>query len=239
MILDKVILRIKRQDGAGYALVYRILKYLFTFNIPTIRFIHLPLYHLDVFLKLAVARFIHIFWSIPLFKARCHSVGRNLKLPNGIPLVIGSQLKIILGNNVTIGRSTIGSSKVFDHPLLTIGDNSTINYGTVISVAKEIVIGHDCMISGNCLIMDSDDHPLSPRMRLMKAPVAMQDVKPVRIGNNVWIGAYATILKGVTIGDNTVVGAHSVVTRDLPPNSVAVGIPARVAMTGIDKGDVE
>ena len=180
-----------------------------------------------------------VFWSIPLFKARCHSVGRNLKLPNGIPLVIGSQLKIILGNNVTIGRSTIGSSKVFDHPLLTIGDNSTINYGTVISVAKEIVIGHDCMISGNCLIMDSDDHPLSPRMRLMKAPVAMQDVKPVRIGNNVWIGAYATILKGVTIGDNTVVGAHSVVTRDLPPNSVAVGIPARVAMTGIDKGDVE
>jgi acetyltransferase-like isoleucine patch superfamily enzyme len=48
------------------------------------------------------------------------------------------------------------------------------------------------------------------------------------IGNNVWIGAKATVTKGVTIGDNVVIGANSVVTRDIPPNSVAAGAPARV-----------
>lgn len=180
---------------------------------------------------------IHLFWSIPLFKARCYSVGQNLKLPNGIPLVIGSQLKIVLGHNVTIARSTIGTSKVFDQPVLRIGNNSTINYGSVISVAREVVIGDDCMISGNCLIMDSDDHPLSPSRRLAKEPVAPQDVEPVRIGNNVWIGAYAAILKGVTIGDNAVVGAHSVVTRDVPANSVVVGVPAKLVMTDINQKD--
>jgi hypothetical protein len=53
-------------------------------------------------------------------------------------------------------------------------------------------------------------------------------VAPVRIGRNVWIGSKATVLKGVSIGDNAVIGANAVVTRDIPANAVAAGIPARV-----------
>ena len=74
----------------------------------------------------------HICWSVPVFKARCEKVGKSLSLPNGIPLIIGSHLKIYLGDNVTIGRSTIGASKVYDNPVLKIGNNSTIGYGSVI-----------------------------------------------------------------------------------------------------------
>lgn len=104
----------------------------------------------------------------PSFKARCETVGKNLSLPNGIPLIIGSHLKIFLGDNVTIMRSTIGASKIFDAPILKIGNNSTVGYGTVISIAKEIIIGDNCSIGPNCIIMDSDDHPLNPQKRLLK-----------------------------------------------------------------------
>ena len=227
-MLSKFLLKIKRHESPFYQFLYRLGKFLFHFNLPTIKSIHLPLFYLDAFLKKFFRRFVHTVWSIPLFKARCEKAGKNLKLPNGLPLVIGSHLKIYIGDNVTIQRSTIGASKIFDEPILRIGNNSVVNYGTVISVAREILIGDDCMISGSCLIMDSDDHPKNPQKRLQKLPVDKKDVKPVKIGNNVWIGAYSAILKGVTIGDNSIIAAHSVVTGDVPPNCVYAGVPARL-----------
>jgi acetyltransferase-like isoleucine patch superfamily enzyme len=178
---------------------------------------------------------VHVFWSVPLFKARCEKAGKHLRLPNGIPLVVGSHLKIYLGDNVTIMRSTIGTSKVFDAPVLMIGNNASIGYGTVISVSKEVTIGDSTMIGPNCLIMDSDDHPLHPQKRLSREPVEKSDILPVYIGRNVWIGSYCTILKGVKIGENSVVSAHSVVTRGVPPNCVYAGFPARPTMRDIDK----
>ena len=56
----------------------------------------------------------------------------------------------------------------------------------------------------------------------------MEVANPIKIGNNVWIGAGATILAGVTIGDNTVIGAGSLVKKDIPSNVVAVGVPCKV-----------
>ena len=78
---------------------------------------------------------------------------------------MGDHLKIYLGDNVSIFRSTIGASKVFDEPVLSIGNMSGIGYGTVISVSKEVEIGDNCMIAPNCIIMDNDDHPISPQKR--------------------------------------------------------------------------
>ncbi len=177
----------------------------------------------------------HCVWSVPIFKARCTKVGKGLRLPNGIPYIVGDHLRFMLGDNVTIMRTTIGASKIFDDPVLKIGDNSTVGYGTVISIAKEVSIGNDCMIGPNCIIMDSDDHPLSPAKRLLKESVDQQDVKPVKIGNNVFIGSYCSILKGVTIGDNSIISTHSVITRDVFPNSVYAGNPARPTLRDIDK----
>jgi maltose O-acetyltransferase len=62
-------------------------------------------------------------------------------------------------------------------------------------------------------------------------------VAPVKIGNNVWIGAYSTILKGVRVGDNSVITAHSVVTRDVLENCVYAGFPARPTVRDIHKKD--
>jgi len=166
-------------------------------------------------------------------------VGKGLNLPNGIPYIIGGHLKFFLGDNVTIYRTTIGSSSIFDDPVLSVGNNTVIGYGTVISVAKEIEIGDNCMIGPHCIIMDNDDHPISPQKRLDHIPVVPEDVKQIKIGNNVWIGAYCAILKGVTIGENSIIATHSVVTRDVLPNCVYAGYPARPTMRNIDRFDKE
>lgn len=234
-MITQLILKIKRKENSFYAFLYKTGKFIVSFNIPTIKLIHLPLYYLDYFIKITVRRIINVCWSIPLFKARCERVGKNLQLPNGIPLIIGNHLKIYLGYNVTIGRTTIGASKIFDEPVLKIGNDSTVGYGTVISVAKEIIIGDNCSIAPHCIIMDSDDHPINPQKRLLKEGITKEEVIPVKIGNNVWIGAYATILKGVTIGDNSIIATHSVVTRDVMPNCVYAGHPARPTLRDIDK----
>src|SRR5207249_9663567 len=147
------------------------------------------------------------------------------QLPDGVPYVVGSHLKIVLGDNVTIGRTTIGASKCFDEAVLEIGNHSTIGYGTILSIAKKVTIGDHCLIGPHCMIMDSDDHPVDPELRRLRRPVDAPSVKPVTVGNNVWIGSYSAILKGVTIGDNSIIATHSVVRKDVPANCVYVGYP--------------
>ena len=232
-----LVLKIKRQENGLYAWLYRLAKAIRRANCPSVRWLHRPLYHLDGLMRDFFRRFIQFFWWVPLFESRCEQVGEGLSLPDGIPLVVGGHLRLILGDNVTISRSTIGSSKIGDSPVLRIGSRSSIGYGTTISVAREVSIGSDCMVSINCLIMDSDDHPVSPAQRLLKMPVVLKDVRPVRIGDNVWIGAHSAVLKGVSIGDNTIVGAHSVVTRDVPPNCICAGNPARIIRREIQLED--
>jgi acetyltransferase-like isoleucine patch superfamily enzyme len=234
-MMDKFILKIKRANTPFYAFLRRLAKSVIRFNLPTIRAVHLPLYYFDYSLKIVIPNIFHVLWSIPLFKARCENAGKNLRLPNGIPLILGNHLKIFLGDNVRIGRSTIGASKVFDDPVLRIGDNSSIGYGSVISVAKEVVIGNNCMIAPYCLIMDSDDHPIDPAKRISGMSVSREDVKPVRIGDNVWIGSNCVILKGVNVKDNSIIAAHSVVTKDVAKNCVYAGNPARPTKSDIDK----
>ena len=104
-----------------------------------------------------------------------------------------------------------------------IGNDFTGNFNLVVLDLREVVIGDHVMIGPNTLIT-TVGHPLSPRKRRGYCAFA----KPVRIGNDVWIGGNVTILPGVTIGDNVVVGAGAVVTHDLPANSLALGVPARV-----------
>ena len=234
-MLSKITLKIKRRENFFYASLYNIAKLILSFNIPSVRFVHLPLYHVDYLAKEGFRWFINVFWSVPLTRARCTKVGKNLRVPDGIPLIVGNHLKILLGDNVLIGRSTIGASKVFDTPVLRIGNNSGLGYGSVISVTQEVSIGDNCMIGPHCMIMDSDDHPIDPKRRLLKMPVEKEEVRPVKIGNNVWIGAYCAILKGVTIGDNSIIAAHSVITRDVMENSIYAGNPARPVARDIGK----
>jgi maltose O-acetyltransferase len=97
-------------------------------------------------------------------------------------------------------------------------------------VAKEIHIGQDCRIGTSVHMFDSPGHPLNAADRRAGRAARDIDVRPIRIGNNVWIGSGAVIFPGVTVGDDSVIAAHAVVTADVPPGVLMIGNPARRVM---------
>lgn len=106
---------------------------------------------------------------------------------------------------------------------LQIGARTFANFGLVALDVARIDIGDDVQIGPRVQLL-TPTHPLAAEPRREKWEAAA----PITIGDNVWLGGGVIVCPGVTIGANTVVGAGSVVTRDLPPNVLAVGTPARV-----------
>ena len=105
----------------------------------------------------------------------------------------------------------------------SIGARTFANFGLICLDVATITIGDDVQIGPNVQLL-TPTHPVAAGPRRDKWEAA----RPIVIGDNVWLGGGVIVLPGVTIGENTVVGAGAVVTRDLPPNVVAVGNPARV-----------
>lgn len=106
---------------------------------------------------------------------------------------------------------------------ITVGDSFYANHGLIITDGAKVTFGDNVFIAPDCCFTTAE-HAIDPEMRKRGVEIA----KPITVGNNVWIGAHSTVLAGVTIGDNAVIGAGSVVTRDIPANVVAVGVPCRV-----------
>jgi len=152
------------------------------------------------------------------YLADCTKVGK-LASTNGRPMIRNSGT-IILGNRVAIW-SVFDKTKLLVQrgACLTVGDFTRIN-GVHISVKKSITIGKRTRIGPYSLIMDSDFHDINDTLKEGK-------VQPVVIGDDVWIASKVTILKGVTIGNGAMVAAGSVVTKNVPANTMVAGVPAR------------
>ncbi|MBR6241962.1 MAG: sugar O-acetyltransferase [Ruminococcus sp.] len=105
---------------------------------------------------------------------------------------------------------------------IMIGDNFYSNHNLVILDCAEVTFGDNIFIGPNCGFYTAG-HPLDSETRNK----GLEYAKPIKIGNNVWIGGNVCVLPGVTIGDDVVIGAGSVVTRDIPSGCVAVGNPCR------------
>ena len=105
---------------------------------------------------------------------------------------------------------------------IEIGDCVLMSPGSRLSASDEIVLGNGVMLANGVYITDSDWHTIYDRT------VRDECVTPVHIGDNVWLGDHAIVLKGVTIGENSVVAARAVVSRDVPANVVVAGNPAKV-----------
>ena len=131
--------------------------------------------------------------------------------------------KIFLGNFVVINDNCILCA-TNDSAKIEIGDWTSLNYNCLIFASSYIKIGNDCMIAPGVYIVDSN-HGIKKGILMRKQPMVS---KPVLIGNDVWIGAGAKILAGVKIGDGSIIGTGAVVTKDIPANSIAAGVPARV-----------
>lgn len=103
------------------------------------------------------------------------------------------------------------------------GKNIYCNFGVTMVDDTHIYVG-DCTMFGPNVVVATAGHPILPELRKQ----GYQYNAPVHIGKNCWIGAGALIMPGITIGDNVVIGAGSVVTKDIPSNTVAVGNPCKV-----------
>lgn len=106
---------------------------------------------------------------------------------------------------------------------IEIGENFYANVNCVILDGAKVTFGDNVFIAPNCGFYTAG-HPLDVEQRNR----GLEYARPITVGNNVWIGAQVSVLPGVTIGDNCVIGAGSVVNRDIPSNSLAVGNPCRV-----------
>lgn len=162
-------------------------------------------------------------------------------------LMMGGKSQIILKGSLFLGETSINGSnrettvRMDENSLLQVNGGFSVFYGGDIILFKnaklvlgsgffnsnvkircteEITIGNNVAISHDVTIMDSDAHEIKDD--------DYQKTKPIHIGNHVWIGTRATILKGVTIGDGSIIAAGSVVTKNVPSNTIVAGVPAKV-----------
>lgn len=106
---------------------------------------------------------------------------------------------------------------------ISIGDNFYANFNLTIVDDYHVTIGNNVLIAPN-VTLSVTGHPIDPELRKTGQMYAF----PITLEDNVWIGSNVVITPGVTIGENSVIGAGSVVTQDIPPNVVAVGVPCKV-----------
>lgn len=147
--------------------------------------------------------------------------GNVIKHNADIWVTDGAYLEI--GSNCTIQNyAFIALTK--PHPKIVIGNNVVIGRFSMLTNKNLIKIGNDVLIGAYVQIIDVD-HGMA-----VDKPIREQEalIGEVVIGNDVWIGAGAKILKDVHIGDGAVIGANAVVTKDVPPYAIAVGIPSKV-----------
>ena len=162
-------------------------------------------------------------WHVLLgrwYLRRCTRVGR-LPRVYGRPQ-IANLGEIVIGDKFRFLSTTVTSEMVaYPGGRLEIGDGVFINYGASLSAHKLVRIGDGCQLGSYACLMDNDYHSVEEREKPSES-------KAIVLGRNVWLGVRVIVLKGVTIGDNAVIGAGSVVTRDIPANCLAAGVPAKI-----------
>ncbi len=130
---------------------------------------------------------------------------------------------IILGDDVIVSRNCVIQGKT---AAVKIGNKTDIGCNTIISSSGGVSIGNSVLIAGNCYI--GGGRYITDRLDLPMMEQGLYTKGEVNIGDDVWLGAGATVLDGVRVGKGCIVGAGAVVTKDLPDYAVAVGVPAKV-----------
>jgi acetyltransferase-like isoleucine patch superfamily enzyme len=154
----------------------------------------------------------------------------------GMPIIhMVQQSRIEIGENCVICSDSEMTALGVNHPVvmrtlragasIIIGKNTGISGGSICA-AISVNIGNECLIGANVVIADTDFHAIDPIGRRFNNDPEKISAAPVIIEDNVFVGTGAIILKGVRVGKNSVIGAGSVVTKNVPPNSIIAGNPA-------------
>jgi len=140
--------------------------------------------------------------------------------------------KLVIGNSNTFAwppATRLGNGEILLQPRsleaeIVIGNGNAFNNNVSLICMGKISMGDNCLMGDQVLIYDCDWHEIDPLHRNR----SVGPIRPVTIGNNVWLGSRVMVLKGVTIGDNSVIAAASVVTKPIPANCLAAGNPAQI-----------
>ena len=155
-------------------------------------------------------------------------IGSHCQFRGWVNVFKGNESDIIIGEKCSFNRSAYSNHIGLNHACILatyrsgakiiIGNNVGMSSSTI-NCWKSVTIGNDVRIGANCVIMDADFHLDDPRSG---------NPQNIVIEDNVWLGANVTVMKGVKIGKNSIIGMGSIVTKDIPENCIAVGIPSRV-----------
>jgi acetyltransferase-like isoleucine patch superfamily enzyme len=202
------------------------------FSVPAPRLLTAPALALVIAVRTAYYFLRRVFIAEPLFKVYCTKYGRHLHTGIYIHWVQGKG-ELIVGDNVSIqGKcSFFFAARYSEKPRMVIGDHTGIGHNCSFTVGKEIRIGQHCRFGSAVAVFDAPGHPADPVARLAGLPSADDEVRPVTIGDNVWIGTGAVIFPGVTIGDGSIVAMGAVVMSNVPANTMVAGNPARQVRT--------
>ena len=160
-------------------------------------------------------------WFKLRFRGRLQTDGLTFICP-GVKFEIGKDAKLVLGRWSWIGNG----SKIRVHEgEVRIGAKTVLGQECTISAFQHVEIGRECILADRVMLIDFDHGIVE-----VERPIRHQGIykRDVRVGHNCWVGYGVAVLRGTTVGDNSVLGTYSVVTKDIPENSVAAGAPARV-----------
>lgn len=188
--------------------------------------------------------FSYLYWNVYVkylewkrFNVSIYDLGKNniVELPKN---TFSSDFRITIrggGNTIKVGTNCqfLCTNNIYiqgDGNTVEIGDNVIFdqNVSIVLAEGTKVSIGSGCRLANGVRIRTSDQHFIYE-----KDGTRINYAKNVQIGNHVWLGASCVVMKGVNIGNGTVVGMNSMVTKNIPPNSIAVGTPARVIKSNI------
>lgn len=176
---------------------------------------------------------------IGLLRLFCNLILTKIYLPKArlirFPIYIKGKSRIVIGRNFTCGKGLRLDCIKTDaniEPQLIIGSNVEMNDYVHIGCTNSILIGDNVLIASKVFITDHN-HGVYSSDSVHSSPLSTPKSRiilgvPVHIEENVWIGEMVTILPGVQIGKGSIIGANSVVNKNIPPYSIAVGIPAKV-----------
>lgn len=224
------IAKIKRQETPFFTSLYKIAKKVYFFNIPvnaSNRWFFKSLFYCKNAI-VGVFRFLNYKLIVEPTVRSIMTVGKGSNIER-VPYITGTG-KIELGSNIRLSGH-LGlrfNNKCNPEPTFIVGNHTFIGHGTSCNIAEKISIGNHVLIAGNTTIIDNDGHPMDHMKRRTNDPVSKDQIHPVTIEDDVWIGSGAIVLKGVTIGARSIIGTGSVVTSDVPPDSIVVGNPGKI-----------
>lgn len=192
--------------------------------------------------KTIVGKALWAFRNIPYYvKRRCKysRFRRNAEVGENLDLSSRSDCSAERPGSITIGDHCriYGRLRSQDGGEIRIGNHCCVYLDSVIGSVRSIRIGDCVVISNHVHIYDNNNHPTDPEIRRRMCMAGFDGdawmwkhaaSAPIVIEDNVWIGEYAAVMKGVTIGEGAIVASHAVVTKDVPPYTIVAGNPARV-----------